>query len=183
MNPHASLALHDLETPAEIDGLLDDYFHNHTSSDDMSAPTSSQPSLGESTKKPRVLYDDADEARRRILSKDADDPLPQLSPNHDEMPSRDVDAHDRFSQSTTDCLSAIKPEPLFSLKGKGRGVKAAIKRGLGLETVDTNEHAHGLDGTELQQMPDSREYEQDDDYCGMFTAQELSTSIADMILM
>lgn len=52
VNPHASLILgaNDFETPAEIDHLLDGYF------EDMESRTPS-----------RVLYTDADSARRNIM--------------------------------------------------------------------------------------------------------------------
>lgn len=72
VNPHDSLLLgsHDLETPAEIDGLLDSYFETRNP-DDMpdQLSTQSQQSLStpsESSKRTR-LYHDADSARRNIM--------------------------------------------------------------------------------------------------------------------
>ena len=74
LNPHASLGFHNLETPAEIDGLLDSYFedHNDHTEDNMqnntatgeSSPTSSH-IASESSR--RVLYDNAEIAHRNIL--------------------------------------------------------------------------------------------------------------------
>ena len=78
VNPHASLLLggSDFETPAEIDGLLDDYFdlrHSVASmmpyADKTEEMSSSQQSLqtASSNGRRRVLYDDPDSARRTIM--------------------------------------------------------------------------------------------------------------------
>ncbi|KAK3710684.1 hypothetical protein LTR37_010103 [Vermiconidia calcicola] len=77
VNPHASLLLgnNNLETPAEIDGLLDDYFHSREDLASMAYtdrrgefPTS-QHSLQTSSSngRQRMLYDDPESARRNIL--------------------------------------------------------------------------------------------------------------------
>ncbi|KAK0954568.1 hypothetical protein LTS01_023834 [Friedmanniomyces endolithicus] len=71
VNPHASLLLgkNEIETPAEIDGLLDDYFTNHTEMANNGGQESSH-SLGNSqdgSKRGRLLYADAESARRTIM--------------------------------------------------------------------------------------------------------------------
>jgi hypothetical protein len=83
VNPHASLFLgnHNFETPAEIDNIYNDYFDfDNPSSDDDSddgmaiggtiSSKASQASLRSQCDSPRtrVLYDDAEAARREILS-------------------------------------------------------------------------------------------------------------------
>jgi hypothetical protein len=83
VNPHASLFLgnHKFETPAEIDNIYNDYFDiDNPSSDDDSdddmaidgtvSSKASQTSLRSHSDSPRtrVLYDDAEAARREILS-------------------------------------------------------------------------------------------------------------------
>ena len=77
VNPHASLLLgtSDFETPAEIDGLLDDYFDFHRNSaampydDKTQEAAASQHSLQTTSSggRQRVLYDDPDSARRNIM--------------------------------------------------------------------------------------------------------------------
>ncbi|KAF2170120.1 hypothetical protein M409DRAFT_19726 [Zasmidium cellare ATCC 36951] len=76
VNPHASLLLegHSFETPAEIDGLLDEYFDEKSEDDNMSynalTGEASQNSLrmgSDSSRHARVLYGDPDSARRHIL--------------------------------------------------------------------------------------------------------------------
>lgn len=76
LNPHASLVLGSpaLETPAEIDGLLDSYFEDpdHPAQDIMqNNPTDreSSPSLSQmpSENSRRILYEDAETAHRNIL--------------------------------------------------------------------------------------------------------------------
>lgn len=76
LNPHASLVLGSpaLETPAEIDGLLDSYFedHDHPAQDTMQNNTTdreSSPSLSQmpSENSRRILYEDAETAHRNIL--------------------------------------------------------------------------------------------------------------------
>lgn len=64
LNPHASLLLgpQDFETPAEIDGLLDDYFNT---------PEMSDPSLNHSDgsgRRGRQLFDTPDAARQKIMN-------------------------------------------------------------------------------------------------------------------
>lgn len=73
LNPHASLLLgpKEFETPAEIDGLLDDYFDNPEMSDQ-----SPNPSDG-SSRRGRQLYDTPNAARREILRL-PDDPRVRL---------------------------------------------------------------------------------------------------------
>ncbi|KAK1823997.1 hypothetical protein LTR12_001530 [Friedmanniomyces endolithicus] len=71
VNPHASLLLgkNQIETPAEIDGLLDDYFTSHTEMASNAGQESSH-SLGNSqdgSKRGRLLYADAESARRTIM--------------------------------------------------------------------------------------------------------------------
>ncbi|KAK0785231.1 hypothetical protein LTR02_000373 [Friedmanniomyces endolithicus] len=71
VNPHASLLLgkNEIETPAEIDGLLDDYFTSHTEMSSNGGQESSH-SLGNSqdgSKRGRLLYADAESARRTIM--------------------------------------------------------------------------------------------------------------------
>ncbi|PPJ53945.1 hypothetical protein CBER1_05847 [Cercospora berteroae] len=72
LNPHASLILgsRSLETPAEIEGLLDSYFQDHEANmqpdqtyDEPPSGVSGVPS--EHSR--RVLYDNASDARRKIL--------------------------------------------------------------------------------------------------------------------
>ena len=95
VNPHASLLLgvSDIETPAEIDGLLDDYFNNNRDSATMAYndPTgekaASQQSFQTSSSngRQRVLYDDPESARRRIMGipgSGSQPPLPN-TPRHD----------------------------------------------------------------------------------------------------
>lgn len=77
LNPHASLLLgtHSFETPAEIDGLLDDYFEDD---DDDFLVMASDPGTGEATqqslrsvsdtRQTNTLYEDMDTARRNILN-------------------------------------------------------------------------------------------------------------------
>ncbi|KAK3723244.1 hypothetical protein LTR37_001967 [Vermiconidia calcicola] len=77
VNPHASLLLgnNNLETPAEIDGLLDDYFHSREDLASMAYTdragefSTSQNSLQTSSSngRQRMLYDDPESARRNIL--------------------------------------------------------------------------------------------------------------------
>ncbi|KAM3425793.1 hypothetical protein BST61_g7721 [Cercospora zeina] len=73
LNPHASLILGSrcLETPAEIDGLLDSYFQPDTQANMEPESTYDEPSPGEpgvpSEHSRRVLYDNASDARRKIL--------------------------------------------------------------------------------------------------------------------
>lgn len=76
LNPHASLFLgsHNLETPAEIDGLLDSYFedYNTDTQDNMQTNTAAGDSSPASSHVPsensrRVLYDNAEIAHRNIL--------------------------------------------------------------------------------------------------------------------
>ncbi|KAK5109400.1 hypothetical protein LTR62_007066 [Meristemomyces frigidus] len=72
VNPHASLLLgkHKIETPAEIDGLLDDYFYeadmpyNHITGE-YSSPTLDQEL--NSSRRGRTLFTDTDSARRAIM--------------------------------------------------------------------------------------------------------------------
>lgn len=78
VNPHESLILgsSEIETPAEIDGLLDDYFNSTHDlgtmlpyddfTGEMSTSQQSLPTAG-SNGRQRVLYDDAESARRRIM--------------------------------------------------------------------------------------------------------------------
>ncbi|KAK5121112.1 hypothetical protein LTR85_005596 [Meristemomyces frigidus] len=74
VNPHASLLLgtHDFETPAEIDGLLDDYFHRRASSlmpyDGLTGEMDeSLPASSDGSRRTRVLYSDPEDARRNIM--------------------------------------------------------------------------------------------------------------------
>ncbi|KAK5744375.1 hypothetical protein LTR17_002085 [Elasticomyces elasticus] len=72
VNPHASLLLgkHDIETPAEIDGLLDDYFTNFAemaySNGDISS-LSLNNSSQDGSRRGRMLYADPECARRNIM--------------------------------------------------------------------------------------------------------------------
>ncbi|TKA79549.1 hypothetical protein B0A55_02735 [Friedmanniomyces simplex] len=71
VNPHASLLLgkNDIETPAEIDGLLDDYFTSHTDMAYNGGQISSH-SLSnnqDGSKRGRMLYADPESARRTIM--------------------------------------------------------------------------------------------------------------------
>ncbi|KJX94605.1 hypothetical protein TI39_contig4173g00039 [Zymoseptoria brevis] len=70
------IARQDIETPGEIDGLLDDYYNEETESQRSSMsynhltgePSQSSPRVpSENSKSLRTLYDDADTARRNIL--------------------------------------------------------------------------------------------------------------------
>lgn len=76
MNPHTSFLLGstDFETPAEIDGLLDDYFNFRDSAtmpynDVTGEKSSSQQSLqtASSEARRRILFDDPESARRKIM--------------------------------------------------------------------------------------------------------------------
>lgn len=75
VNPHPFLLLdvYNFETPAEIDGLLDDYFDESNTDNMPYDPVTgnmSQNSLGtpiESSRRSRKLYDDMDLARRSIM--------------------------------------------------------------------------------------------------------------------
>ncbi len=65
----SSQGKNEIETPAEIDGLLDDYFTNHTEMANNGGQESSH-SLGNSqdgSKRGRLLYADAESARRTIM--------------------------------------------------------------------------------------------------------------------
>ena len=94
VNPHESLLLgvNDLETPAEIDGLLDEYFDNRHSSRAMpynyvtGEMSSSQQSLHTTSSggRQRVLYDDPDSARRTIMRIGDNMSRPAFSPNRNE---------------------------------------------------------------------------------------------------
>lgn len=83
VNPHASLLLgtKDIETPAEIDGLLDDYFH---SADDLAMPydeftgeMSSSPASAapEGSRRGRTLFPDANSAHRHIMRRPFPEPV------------------------------------------------------------------------------------------------------------
>ncbi|KAF7186030.1 hypothetical protein HII31_12631 [Pseudocercospora fuligena] len=72
VNPHASLILgaRDIETPAEIDGLLDDYFDQPVERmqyDNLTGEPSQISLRIPSESSRRVLYDDPGSARRNIL--------------------------------------------------------------------------------------------------------------------
>lgn len=79
VNPHESLILgsSEIETPAEIDGLLDDYFGSRSTlgemqpydnfTGEMSASQTSLPTNASSNGRQRVLYDNPDNARRNIM--------------------------------------------------------------------------------------------------------------------
>lgn len=84
VNPHASLILgaRHIETPAEIDGLLDDYFDHPEERMQYDSLTGepSQVSLripSESSR--RILYDDPSAARRKILRVEDNLPSPPAS--------------------------------------------------------------------------------------------------------
>ena len=89
VNPHASLLLGypDLETPAEIDGLLDDYFNRSSHSivmpynDETGEMSDSQLSLPTSNGSAgrRILYDNALNARRNIMGLASAPALPTTS--------------------------------------------------------------------------------------------------------
>lgn len=77
VNPHASLILgtRDLETPAEIDVLLDDYFDDRISDmqyDSLTGEPSQSSLRTPSEGSRRILYDDPGSARRNILRVDED---------------------------------------------------------------------------------------------------------------
>jgi hypothetical protein len=118
VNPHASLFLgnHKFETPAEIDGIYNDYFDidDSVSVDDGSGSDMaidgtisakvSQTSLRSHGDSPRtrVLYDDAEAARREILGAA---PLKSRHDGHDERHSPLIFKHTphlqpRFSQKS-----------------------------------------------------------------------------------
>lgn len=67
------LGTHSVETPAEIDGLLDDYFEEHeefivmTSNPDTGEMSQQSLRSTNDSKQTHILYDDADTARRNIL--------------------------------------------------------------------------------------------------------------------
>ncbi|KAI5359427.1 hypothetical protein Slin14017_G103290 [Septoria linicola] len=68
LNPHASLIIdpQTLETPAEIDGLLESYFEDHDTMQDNTNQGDSSPHVPSESSR-RVLYENADDARRNIL--------------------------------------------------------------------------------------------------------------------
>lgn len=74
MNPHESLQLgpNQIETPAEIDGLLDDYFRDSNDLimqpyDDLTGEMSSSQQSVSSNGRQRILYADPQEARQGIM--------------------------------------------------------------------------------------------------------------------
>lgn len=99
VNPHASLllAVPELETPAEIDHLLDDYFSQGNaetllSMTDLPGERSLSASHVEGTPSRRQLYEDADSARRGIMNVREGFPTPPLkrtdtNPFRNKLPS------------------------------------------------------------------------------------------------
>lgn len=92
VNPHESLILgsSEIETPAEIDGLLDDYFHSTYDlgtmipyddiTGEMNTSQQSLPTANSSNGRQRRVYDDADSARRAIMGlEDGSHPPPSSS--------------------------------------------------------------------------------------------------------
>lgn len=138
------LGTHSIETPAEIDGLLDDYFEDH---DDFIV-MASNPDTGEVTrqslrsvsdsKQTYTLYDDADTARRNILRI----PTPDIRPAEvaTEGPPTAAVAMPSFVQ---DAASDLRPQPLKrSNTNPYRSGLAAIGRSLGLsKSSGTQDHA------------------------------------------
>lgn len=100
MNPHTSLLLgvSDFETPAEIDGLLDDYFDSgerrmqNPYSDSTGEKSTSQYSLQTSASngRQRVLYDNADSARRYIMGLDGNNSQQSVAPTASHGPEADI---------------------------------------------------------------------------------------------
>lgn len=92
VNPHRSLLLGSstFETPAEIDGLLDEYFdrseHDMASYDHITGEisTPSQQSLGSVGARQRTLYADPDSARRTILGIGGSHSAPEIMDVEDE---------------------------------------------------------------------------------------------------
>lgn len=101
VNPHTSLLLgvSDIETPAEIDGLLDHYFDRSLPNmqpynDPTGEKSTSQYSLQTSASngRQRILYDDADSARRNIMGIQGQEsdipPMPSSTPPSIALPMR-----------------------------------------------------------------------------------------------
>ena len=95
VNPHASLLVtsQEFETPAEIDGLLDDYFDDRvfapqTSNENSNSDMSQQSLEGssDSGRHARVPYDDADSARRNIMRKATTQTPPKAEVSDDHSP-------------------------------------------------------------------------------------------------
>ncbi|CAK3755153.1 Hypothetical predicted protein [Lecanosticta acicola] len=93
VNPHDSLlvGVHQLETPAEIDGLLDDYFDQGVEDDIMESKQRAgerpqEPSRVDSNGSRRKLYEDADSARRNILNVEPDLTAPPKARLADDSP-------------------------------------------------------------------------------------------------
>jgi hypothetical protein len=133
INPRASLLLqpHDIETPGEIDGLLNDYFDeddedqataNMSYNQRTGEPSQASPRIpSENSRLLRTLYDDAETARRNILGVEDEPtkPLPVLygsSANH-------------FEHSS--------PVPVEFREGKGKS-PALQQQHLSLRRVGTN---------------------------------------------
>ncbi|KAK3672732.1 hypothetical protein LTR78_007318 [Recurvomyces mirabilis] len=125
VNPRASLLLgkQDIETPAEIDGLLDDYFcasempYNHVTGE-LSSPVLDTSEDG--SRRTRTLFTDASSARRTImripsLPADRYSPPAQDSPLAGRSTSQPVSQHDSigtFQQQGTGPQNHFQPAPL-----------------------------------------------------------------------
>nr|POE79878.1 hypothetical protein CFP56_07944 [Quercus suber] len=134
VNPHQSLSLETkaFETPAEIDGLLDDYFHSTESTTQQidealeeMFPSQDSPSSSDGTKRPRALYTDAETARSQILRLASGDDARQFTsvtgmplidsdqPDTGDEQEGSVHSHCHFSNPFDLHLSAGIDEPSF----------------------------------------------------------------------
>lgn len=115
VNPHKSLLLgvSDFETPAEIDGLLDDYFHSRDSvamayNDPTGEKSASQHSLQTSSSngRQRILYDDPESARRKIMGlQNSGSQQTVLGPRYD------TPIANRGTEPQTSIATFVQPRP------------------------------------------------------------------------
>ncbi|KAK4555873.1 hypothetical protein LTR86_007093 [Recurvomyces mirabilis] len=135
VNPRASLLLgkHDIETPAEIDGLLDDYFYasempyNHLTGE-LSSPVLDTSEDG--SRRTRTLFTDASSARRTImripsLPADRYSPPAQDSPLAGRSTSQPVSQYNTIGafQQQEVAQSHLEPVPLNPSRYRDSGYK------------------------------------------------------------
>ena len=160
VNPHESFILgtNDIETPAEIDGLLDHYFASRHTSEVMSSDDSpGQQSSSQQSSSPvynvsrqgRVLYDDPESARRTIMrlrgasARSAGD-----NSNDHESPlaDRGYEANVTLSDSRPSAMTAPPTPPNFPDESEGlNGLRnhRSIREALGLGVTHTRNDREG----------------------------------------
>lgn len=149
INPHASLLLgnNSIETPAEIDGLLDDYFEDRDdfeATDELVVMASNRGtgeqsqqsfrSTSENSKQTHTLYDDADTARRQILRI----PTPVTIPPQVEVPAASMPNFTREQASDSrPSFSPLKRTNTNPFRNK----LSSLGRRLGVNAGDSNQDA------------------------------------------